>query len=93
LTVRFHDEHVLVTFPEKLLTGFGLLHPELQISLVVLPAFRRHHPIQSMVPPSAGTGAVSSSGQGVATLARTRRQCEWLAQLRYCRTTPPIKRL
>lgn len=39
LTVKFHDdEHVLVTFPEKLLTGFGLLIPELQISLVVLPA-------------------------------------------------------
>jgi hypothetical protein len=39
LTVTFHDdEHVLVTFPEKLLTGFGLLPPELQISLVVLPA-------------------------------------------------------
>lgn len=39
LTVKFHDdEHVLVTFPEKLLTGFGLLLPELQISLVVLPA-------------------------------------------------------
>jgi hypothetical protein len=41
LTVRFHDDdHVLVAFPEKILTGFGLLNnsPELQISLVVLPA-------------------------------------------------------
>ncbi|MDQ0076794.1 hypothetical protein [Arthrobacter oryzae] len=36
----FDDEHVLVAFPEKTLPGFGLLQgrPDLQISLVVLPA-------------------------------------------------------
>lgn len=41
LSVRFHDdEHVLVAFPEKVLPGFGMLkeRPDLQISLVVLPA-------------------------------------------------------
>lgn len=41
LRVRFHDdEHVLVAFPENVLAGFGMLkgRPDLQISLVVLPA-------------------------------------------------------
>lgn len=41
LRVRFHDDaKVLVAFPEKILTGFALLkeRPQLQISLVVLPA-------------------------------------------------------
>lgn len=41
LSVTFdEDDHVLVAFPEKLLTGFGMLknRQDLQISLVVLPA-------------------------------------------------------
>lgn len=41
LSIRFDDnDHVNVLFPEKVLQGFGLLkeNPELQISLVVLPA-------------------------------------------------------
>lgn len=41
LNVRFFDdEHVLVAFPEKTLPGFAMLQerPDLQISLVVLPA-------------------------------------------------------
>jgi hypothetical protein len=41
LSIRFDDnDHVNVLFPEKVLQGFGLLKeiPELQISLVVLPA-------------------------------------------------------
>lgn len=41
LSVRFTDnDHINVLFPEKGLQGFGLLkeNPELQISLVVLPA-------------------------------------------------------
>lgn len=41
IRVRFHDdEKVLVAFPRKIFAGFGLLkeHPQLQISLVVLPA-------------------------------------------------------
>lgn len=41
LSVRFNDnDHINVLFPEKGLQGFGLLkeNPELQISLVVLPA-------------------------------------------------------
>lgn len=41
LAVRFHDdEHVLVAFPEKVLPGLAAManRPELQISLVVLPA-------------------------------------------------------
>lgn len=41
LSIRFDDnDHVNVLFPEKVLQGFALLkeNPELQISLVVLPA-------------------------------------------------------
>jgi hypothetical protein len=41
LQVQFHfDDHVLVAFPPDVLAGFGMLkeRPDLQISLVVLPA-------------------------------------------------------
>ncbi|WDF35077.1 hypothetical protein PTW37_16360 (plasmid) [Arthrobacter agilis] len=41
LQIRFdYDDQVLVLFPERVLTGFGLLkeNPDLQIGLVVLPA-------------------------------------------------------